>query len=188
MQRGALVGLECGGVTEKFWVKLSHVYLKLRIGCFMKINSNRKSINHINELERTNWDGVRPLIVFDGVCVLCSHFVMWVLKRDRKDVFLFTTAQSQLGQMLYRQFGLDGQNFETNLVIYEGEVYMRMAAFVKICSVLGLPWRLVRVIEILPNRLQDWLYEMVKSNRYRLFGKRQVCLVPDAALKARFVE
>ena len=68
----------------------------------------------------------KVLVVFDGVCVLCSGFAKFILKRDRAFAFRMTTAQSPLGQALYRHYGLDTEEFETNLVIADGRAYAKL--------------------------------------------------------------
>lgn len=141
----------------------------------------------MNDLSQSNWDGKQPLIVFDGVCVLCSGFAKWVIKRDKKKLFLFTFAQSELGKNLYNHFDLDGVEFETNLVIFEGDVFVRMQAFFQICKVLGLPWRLISLLNFLPQTVLNWIYERIKNNRYQIFGKMDDCLIPEGDLKDRFI-
>ena len=66
------------------------------------------------------------LLVFDGVCVLCSASARFILKRDRAHRFRFATAQSQLGRALFRHYGLDAQTFETNVVLIEGCAYGKL--------------------------------------------------------------
>ncbi len=147
----------------------------------------RKSYSYLNELELTDWDGKRPLIVFDGVCVLCSFFAQWVLARDKKAQFVFTTAQSSLGQALYKHYNLDGQNFETNLVIVDGELYQKMFAALRVFYIVGYPWRLLSFLKFLPKGILNFLYDRIARNRYALFGKQDVCLVPSKELNKRLV-
>lgn len=136
----------------------------------------------------SEWDGKRPLIVFDGICILCSHFVGWVVRHDVNAIFCFSTAQSALGQALYAHYDLDGEEFETNLVIIDGRLYEKLDAMIAVCRMLGWPWRGVSVLTLLPQGVKDWLYNRIASNRYRLFGKSEQCLVPDAPLAERMVE
>jgi len=44
----------------------------------------------------------KAVLVFDGVCVLCSGFARFILKRDAAFAFRLVTAQSPLGQALLR--------------------------------------------------------------------------------------
>ena len=127
------------------------------------------------------------LIVFDGVCVLCSGFFRFVLKRDRAKRFQFATAQSPVGQRLYRELGLRTDDFETNLVIVDGVTYQKTDAFAAAMRVLGGPWRLLAVVSYLPVSLKTWAYHRIARIRYALFGKAATCLMPDASVRDRFV-
>lgn len=129
----------------------------------------------------------RPLIVFDGVCVLCSGFARFVARHDRAGQFRFTAAQSALGQALFRHYGLDTVNYETNLLVAEGRVFGKLAAVRGIMWRLGGAWRLCSLTALLPARLGNWLYDRVALNRYRLFGQSETCMVPDASWRDRVI-
>ena len=83
----------------------------------------------------------RALLVFDGVCVLCSGRRRFILKRDRARRFRFATAQSPLGQALFRHYGLDAQTFETNLVLIDGRAYGKLDSGRVAGTLLGGVWR-----------------------------------------------
>ncbi|MEO0938946.1 MAG: DCC1-like thiol-disulfide oxidoreductase family protein [Pseudomonadota bacterium] len=127
------------------------------------------------------------LIVFDGVCVLCSRFFRFMLKHDRTQRFQFATAQSPVGQQLYRDLGLPTEDFETNLVIVDGVTYQKMDAFAAAMRAISWPWRALAAVAYVPRPLRNWLYHRIARNRYALFGKTDNCLIPDASLRARFV-
>ena len=130
----------------------------------------------------------KAVIVFDGVCALCSGFVRFVAVRDHYRQFRFIAAQSPLGAALFRHYGLDPVNYETNLLIADGRVSAKMAAFAGIMSRLGGVWRLGTVMGWLPGRLSDRMYEAIARNRYRLFGKFDQCIRPDASWRNRVIE
>ena len=130
----------------------------------------------------------KAVIVFDGVCVLCSAFARFVATRDTDRQFRFIAAQSPLGLSLYRHFGLDPVNYETNLLIANGRVSVKMAAVVGIVTALGGGWRLIGVFSWLPARLSDRMYEAIARNRYRLFGRQEQCIRPDASWSDRVIE
>lgn len=129
----------------------------------------------------------RDLIVFDGVCVLCSGFFRFVLARDRAERFSFATSQSPLGQGLYAALGLPLEAFETNLVIVDGRIYQRLDAFAAAMGALGLPWSLLAGLRVLPGFVKDPAYHLIARNRYRWFGQSDTCLRPDARLRDRFL-
>jgi predicted DCC family thiol-disulfide oxidoreductase YuxK len=133
------------------------------------------------------FDGSYPLIVFDGVCVLCSGFARWVVRLDRAQKFRFATAQSPLGEALYRQYGLRTDIYETNIVIIDGVAYQRMDSLIAVLDALGWPWRTARVLRLLPRPVRDWLYSLIARNRYALFGQKANCDIPSAALRARII-
>lgn len=127
------------------------------------------------------------LIVFDGECVLCSGFFRFVLSRDRTQRFNFATAQSELGQALYAALNLPGDEFETNLVIVDGHIHERLDSFAAAMGALGWPWCGLAGVRLLPDVAKSPLYRLIARNRYRIFGRYDRCLVPDATLRARFL-
>jgi predicted DCC family thiol-disulfide oxidoreductase YuxK len=131
----------------------------------------------------------QPLFVFDGVCVLCSNAVRFVLRRERNTALCFASAQSPLGQAVLQALHLPLQEFATLVVLEGGQAHVKSAAVLSLAGRLRQPWRLLgRIAGLLPARLLDWLYDRVAQNRYRLFGRYDSCMVPDAALGARFVD
>jgi predicted DCC family thiol-disulfide oxidoreductase YuxK len=130
----------------------------------------------------------KALIVFDGVCVLCSGFARFVLKRDRRFAFRLTTAQSPLGQALYRHYGLDTHEFETNLVLADGRAYAKLDTVTVAGEKLGGPWRALMLLRLLPRPIADWLYDRIARNRYALFGRTEHCMIPPPQWRDRFIE
>ena len=90
-------------------------------------------------------------------------------------VFVSRRPSPPLGEALYRHYGLDDVDYETNLLIQDGRAYGRMEAFVHIVSQLGGAWPTVRLILGLPRPMRDWLYDRIAKNRYRLFGRYDAC-------------
>jgi predicted DCC family thiol-disulfide oxidoreductase YuxK len=129
----------------------------------------------------------RPIIVFDGVCIFCSRFIKFVLRHDKSEKFRFVTAQSALGQALYRHYRLDTQVFETNLVLADGRLYTKIDAFVQVMKRLPMPWPLLAIVQVLPRFLADRLYDVIARNRYRLFGRTEDCMVPPPRMQTRFL-
>lgn len=131
----------------------------------------------------------RDIIVFDGVCVLCSGFMRFVVRHDTTRRFHFVVAQSPLGEALYLHYGLTTRgDYDTNLVFRDGVLHERLDAFLAVMACLGWPWRAIGVLHVLPATAKSWLYERIARNRFAVFGRRATCLVPDAALRARFIE
>lgn len=134
-----------------------------------------------------DFNDILDAIVFDGECVLCSGFFRFMLARDKAQRFKFATAQSPFGQRLYRELGLPTLDFETNLVIVDGAVHQRLDAFAAAMNSLPGAWPVLSLCRFLPDWIKDRLYYSIARNRYKIFGRAPTCMVPDSALRARFL-
>lgn len=129
----------------------------------------------------------KPIIVFDGECVFCSGWVSFALRADKRRRYRFLTAQSELGAAIYRHYGLDARNYETNILVERGIAHFRSGGSIKMIAGLGFPWSLVRVFSVIPASLADRLCEFVARNRFRIAGRKSSCYVPSAEDRARFL-
>jgi predicted DCC family thiol-disulfide oxidoreductase YuxK len=129
----------------------------------------------------------KAVLVFDGVCVLCSGFARFILKRDKRFTFRLVTAQSPLGHALLRHYGLATDDFETNLVLADGRAYAKLDTVAIAGERLGGPWRLLSLFRLLPRPVGDWLYDRVARNRYALFGRAEACMMPPPEWRDRFI-
>ena len=127
------------------------------------------------------------VILYDGVCVFCSRWIRFVATRDRAQRFRFTAIQSAYGTKLAQAFGIDADDPDTNAVIHGGSAHFKSDAALTVLS--NLPgWRWARALFAVPRPMRDGVYNLVARNRYRIFGKYDVCFVPDAEMKARVME
>jgi predicted DCC family thiol-disulfide oxidoreductase YuxK len=129
----------------------------------------------------------KPIIVFDGHCVLCSAWAQFVIRRDPSAKFRLLAAQTPLGHALYTHYGLDSQNYETNILIADGVAWFKSDSVIGMFEGLGLPWSLMAVFRVLPRRVRDPAYELLARNRFRFFGRRDVCFAPTPDIAARFI-
>jgi predicted DCC family thiol-disulfide oxidoreductase YuxK len=130
----------------------------------------------------------RPIIVFDGNCVLCSRFAQFVLRVDRKRHFRLMAAQTATGAALYRHYGLDPVNYETNVLIEDGRAWFKSEGTIRMFEKLGFPWRLMAIGRVLPLGPRDRLYSFIACNRLVWFGVRKTCFLRDPAQAGRFIE
>ena len=129
----------------------------------------------------------KSVVIFDGMCVMCSRFAQLILRQDKAKRFRMLTAQSALGAALYRHYGLNPSDYETNVLIEEGRAYFKSEASMQILAGLGLPWSLVRVGYVLPRAVRDPLYDIIARNRLRWFGTRERCYLPRPEDADRFL-
>jgi len=135
-------------------------------------------------------DRSHPVVLFDGVCNLCSASVQFIIDRDPGSVFRFASLQSETGRQLLAELGCSAPEGdpESVLLIEEGQLYSRSDAALRIARRLHGPARLAAVFRLLPHGLRDGAYRFVARNRYRWFGKAESCRLPTPDLRARFLD
>jgi predicted DCC family thiol-disulfide oxidoreductase YuxK len=128
---------------------------------------------------------VRAVLLFDGVCTLCNGFVQFVIQRDPAGRFQFATLQSDAARRLLQ--AVPRPLPDTLVLVENGRVFLRSTAALRVARGLKFPWPLAFVLVVVPRPLRDWVYDIVARNRYRWFGRRDVCMVPTPELRARFL-
>ncbi|MBV7258309.1 thiol-disulfide oxidoreductase DCC family protein [Erythrobacter crassostreae] len=128
-----------------------------------------------------------PVIVFDGMCVLCSANAQFVLKYDRRQVFRLAAMQDEVGAELMRRAGLDPKD-PMSLVVFDSDrIWRDSDAVIRIYDRMGWPWRIARIGSLVPRVVRDPLYHLIARNRYRIFGKRETCWVPTPEQASRIL-
>ncbi|CAN7458996.1 thiol-disulfide oxidoreductase DCC family protein [Pseudoxanthomonas sp. LjRoot143] len=128
-----------------------------------------------------------PVIVFDGICVLCNGWVRFLLKHDREGRYRFAAMQSDAGRALLAGHGLDPDDPASFLLVEGAQAWTDSDAIRRVLTGLGGVWRLAAVIAVVPRVVRDPLYRWVARNRYRWFGTTE-CRVPTQEEWARFLE
>ena len=128
------------------------------------------------------------LVLFDGVCNLCSASVRFIIKRDPEKIFRFASLQSAAGQRLLERFHIHPTELNTIVLVNGDQCYQRSNAALEIARKLSGGWPLLYLFKIIPAFLRDWIYNLISRNRYRLFGKQQACWIPTPELASRFID
>ena len=128
------------------------------------------------------------IILFDGVCNLCSGFVQFVLPRDEEGKYRFASLQSDAGQALLAEHDLPSDELDSVVLIEDGESYVKSSAIIQIAAGLGGAYRLLSPFRYLPRSARDRVYDFVADNRYRWFGKKDRCMMPSGDVESRFLE
>jgi len=128
------------------------------------------------------------ILLFDGVCNLCNSIVQFIIKRDPKGKFQFASLQSESGQALLRKFGLPTDDFNSFVYIQGDEYFLKSSAGLHVLKELGGFWKLFYIFIIFPIPLRDFVYSIIAKTRYKIFGKRDTCMVATPELKQRFLQ
>jgi len=129
----------------------------------------------------------RPIVVFDGLCPLCSAHARFILRHDRRRRFRLAAMQSEPGAALYRRFGIDPADPDT-LILVTGERALRDSdAVLAIWSGMSWPWKLAALACAIPRFVRDPAYRWIARRRYRLFGRRETCWLPGPDLADRML-
>lgn len=127
------------------------------------------------------------ILLFDGVCNLCNNTVLFVIKRDRKKQIRFGAIQSQEGKKLLQKFGIDQQYLGSLIFIDEGKVYLKSSGALRLSKYLSGLWPLFYALMVIPAFIRNPIYDFVAANRYKWFGKKEVCMIPTPELKSLFL-
>jgi len=130
---------------------------------------------------------MKPLIIFyDGYCVLCNFWVHKLCRWDRKDRFRFAPLHSASAQRMFKETDF---SLIDSVVVWDQQVepLVESAAVFKVLEVLGGFWNLLLLLRILPTSFLNWIYRGIAKKRYRWFGKKEDCPLPNPNFKHKFL-
>jgi len=133
---------------------------------------------------------METVVLFDGVCNLCSRTVQFIIHHDPRGQFQFASQQSEAGQKLLEQHSIPpSEALADSVVVIEGDrAYLESDAALHILYRLGGFWSKLYILRFVPKPLRDWIYGLIAHNRYRIFGKQESCMVPTPDLLKRFLD
>jgi predicted DCC family thiol-disulfide oxidoreductase YuxK len=127
------------------------------------------------------------IVLFDGICNLCTGSVIFILRRDPRANLRFASIQSAAGERILESCGLPRDFAESIIYIEDGQPFTKSTAALKIVRNLKPPWPLLYIAKIIPTRIRDGAYDWIARNRYSIFGKRDSCLAPSPDFRSRFL-
>jgi predicted DCC family thiol-disulfide oxidoreductase YuxK len=135
-----------------------------------------------------------PILLYDGVCGLCNRFVQLILRRDRSAIFQFASLQSPLAAGILARHGADPNHLDTVYVVLNHELaheslLARSDAVLFVLRHLGGVWRAAAdLIQLALRIVRDWAYNVIARNRYRIFGRSEMCPLPRKQDRVRFLD
>ncbi|MDR6301622.1 putative DCC family thiol-disulfide oxidoreductase YuxK [Mesonia maritima] len=131
----------------------------------------------------------KQIILFDGVCNLCNNAIQLIIKHDKKDVFRFASLQSEIGQKLTQERGIDTEKVDSIILIEPGISYdVKSTAALKIAKKMNGFYPILGLFLGLPEGFRNLVYDFIAKNRYKWFGKKNACMIPTPEIQAKFLD
>lgn len=131
---------------------------------------------------------VEPLVLYDGVCGLCSKSVRWILRHEKDHTLRFAPLQGPTAAALRAQYPQIPKTLESVVLVEDGRVHLRSKAFLYTAHHLRAPWRWAYGVRWFPGFLLDLGYRLIARIRYRVWGKTDACELPAPDQRARFLD
>ena len=127
-----------------------------------------------------------PVILFDGVCNLCNGSVQKIIAADPQQQFRFASLQGSFGQQILKQFHLPPSELSSFILLENNQIFTKSTGALKVARKLSGAWPLLYALILVPRFIRDGVYNIIARNRYKWFGKKESCMVPQAALQDLF--
>lgn len=127
------------------------------------------------------------IILFDGVCNFCNGSVNFIIERDPSGYFKFAPLQSEIGEKLLNENGINKAETDSVVLIEDGKAYTHSTAALMIARKLDGAWKWFYYLIFAPRFLRDAFYKLFARYRYKLFGKKDECMIPTPEIRARFL-
>ena len=127
------------------------------------------------------------IVLFDGVCNFCNGSVNFMIGHDTAGYFKFAPLQSETGRALLGKFGIDTTETDSIILVEDDKAYTHSTAALRIARKLDGLWGWFYIFRFVPRPIRDLFYRLFAKYRYRLFGKKDVCMMPTPELQERFL-
>ena len=130
----------------------------------------------------------KKIILFDGVCNLCNNLINKIIRLDKHDKFLFASLQGKKGKEIIKEFNLQDKNIDSIVLYSNKEIKIKSRAVINIIYNINPLFRFIIIFRIIPSFILDIIYDYVSKRRYKWFGKKNKCMIPDKNIQSKFIE
>lgn len=127
-----------------------------------------------------------PVMLFDGECIFCCNALQFFIKIDKEEKLRYTTLQSEVGQALREQLGLNQEN-ESVILVDQNEIYTETDVTFQTLRHLRFPWKALAILRFIPRPIRNFIYKIIAKNRYKWFGRKDQCMIPATSQKHLFL-
>jgi len=167
---------------------MHHCHIGLEVRHTMTSLTVREDYSYRADPDVPDFDDSDPITFMDGECVLCTFGARLIARFDRDDRFKICRVQTPLGRSILTHYGLSVGDPESWLLLVNGKAYTSLDAMIRAGRLVGGIGWLLQPLRLLPRAVQDWLYLRLARNRYALFGRTDMCAVPDPRLRAKLMD
>lgn len=126
-------------------------------------------------------------VLFDGNCGFCNFWVQWILKKDKKNIFLFASLEGNFGQQFLKERNLENKNFGTLYLWKPNGYYMQKStAVLKIAETLGGIYSVLKIFYVVPTFIRDLIYDWISRNRQKLMNTS--CIILDDEQRKKILD
>lgn len=126
------------------------------------------------------------IILFDGLCNLCNSTVNILIRHDTQNQLFFVAQQSNTGKNLMEKHNIIDDLKSVILIKFDTVFYKSDAAIEIAKLITGWP-TVLKYSSIFPVRFRNWVYDLIANNRYRIFGKKDECVIPSVHHQGKFL-
>ncbi len=127
------------------------------------------------------------IVLFDGVCNFCNGAVNFIIRHDHAGRFNFAPLQSESGKRLKAEHSIPSDT-DSLVLVEDGMAFTHSTGALRIAKGMGGIWQFAYVFVIIPKPIRDWCYRSFARNRYKWFGKKDVCMIPTPDVRERFLD
>ena len=127
------------------------------------------------------------IVLFDGVCNFCNASINFIIEHDKAGYFKFAPLQSKVGENLIAEHGIDTSETDSIILVENGSTHKYSDAALRIAKRLDGIWSWAYSFIVIPRPIRDLTYRLIAKNRYRIFGRREACMIPTPEIRARFL-
>ena len=143
-----------------------------------------RQIKTVLMLNETNYTAI---VLFDGVCNLCNSSINFIIRHDKKNRFMFAALQSEKGIEILKQYGFNSAVTNSIVLIKNKNIFLKSSAALQIAKSLNGLFPALYIFMIIPPFIRNIVYDFIAANRYKWFGKKEVCMIPTEELKSKFI-
>ena len=129
----------------------------------------------------------RNILFYDGTCGFCHKVIRLSNKWLKHDDVYFAALQGETALTYKNQYPEFPDDINAIVFYQDGKLYIGASAFFELSKKFKTPWRVFSLFRLFPKFISDFVYNFVATNRYNLFGKKDLCELPDVNFRKKFL-